>query len=94
MGEPGELAKKIARGHASHKHWLNLSEDVLARRIQAAFDGFVRTYPPNPTSGRKIYQASDGFTVVFNPEDPDGGTAFMPDGNPLDYYRIFVRKYQ
>jgi len=35
-----EIAKRIAKGHARNKHWLNLTEDELAKKINDILENF------------------------------------------------------
>jgi len=66
----------------------------LAERIEDVLQNPARTFPPISTSGRKIYQAANGFTVVVDPDGLDGGTAFVPSGKPIKYFQTYVRNYE
>jgi hypothetical protein len=74
--EPGELAKRIASGHAGSVHFPDVSADGLARTIQGVMDkGRVKQH-----GERLLYwDQVSGLAVLVNPADPDGGTAFVTD---------------
>jgi len=71
-----------------------LSEEELSVKIQEALEDFIRAFPVGPATGRKIFQLSDGTTVIVDPMHEDGGTAFVPyPKSPIQYFKDFVEDY-
>jgi hypothetical protein len=93
-----EDAKKIARsigfGHAYEKHAANVSEsgELLTR---SSFESLVLETLLNPAKSKGMkrgrsafWNSEEGFVVVFDPKDPDLGTAFWPTAGVNEYKEL------
>lgn len=78
-GDPREIARRIAKGHARTKHWPGLTEEQLARKIEDIFENFRRCFPPGTGHSRKFYEGHDGTIVIVDDSIADNGTVFIPD---------------
>jgi hypothetical protein len=79
--EPGDLARRIAHGHAHLEHFPDLDAADLARLIQDALDrGESKAF-----GGRAMYwDEEERIVVIVNAADPDGGTAVRTDRRYFD----------
>jgi hypothetical protein len=82
--EAKAIAQGISFGHAYEKHATNLSEsgELLTR---SSFESLILETLLNPTKSKPMkrgrtgfWNSEEDFVVVFDPADPDLGTAFWP----------------
>jgi hypothetical protein len=80
--EPGELAWRIARGHARW-HFHDMQIEDLAREVQRVMDtGESKRYRQREL----FWDTVSGIAVLVNPFDGDGGTAFPSDQRYFDQW--------
>jgi hypothetical protein len=93
--EARKIARSIAFGHAYEKHAANVSEsgELITR---SSFESLILETLLNPDRNRKLknmrfvfWHAAEGFLVVFNPKDPDFGTAYWPIKGRKEYETLF-----
>src|SRR5439155_10817131 len=86
----GRIAENIATGHALEKHLIEYSE--IGIQDATEFKVYVDSVMLNPTSYKPLERGRVGFldestgtVVIYDPKNPDLGTAFIPP-DPVGYY--------
>jgi len=90
--EARKIAHSIAFGHAYWEHATNLAESGELM-TESSFEALILETLLNPEKSRCLianrvafWNATEGFLVIFNPADPDLGTAYWP-GKGVDGYK-------
>ena len=82
--EAKRIARAIALGHAYWKHAANVAEagELLTA---SSFESLILETLLNPDKSRRLdngrhvfWNGNEGFIVLYNPNDPELGTAYWP----------------
>ena len=93
--EARRIAQAIALGHAYWKHVADANEygELLT---QSAFEQLILETLLHPTKSKQLrlnraafWNATEALLVIYNPIDPDLGTAFWPAEGKHEFENLF-----
>jgi hypothetical protein len=89
-----QVATEIAHGHASSKHFPEMTPADVARSIYDAMKDPQTRIATSIDSGGMALLRPDGTIVFINPKDGDYGTVFKPQPRPSDPWRTPLEYFE